>query len=84
MPDILLLLSREFILLILLAFVVAAPVAWLAMHNWLENFAYRIGIGWGTFIISLLVSFVIAAFTISYKSIAAAVANPVKSLRTEG
>ena len=82
-PDILLLLSREFIFLIMLAFVVAAPVAWLAMHNWLENFAYRIGIGWGTFIISLVVSFIIAGFTISYKSIAAAIANPVKSLRTE-
>jgi putative ABC transport system permease protein len=82
-PDILLLFGREFILLIALAFVVAAPLAWLAMHNWLENFAYRIGIGWGTFVISLAVSFVIAAFTISYKSISAAVANPVRSLRTE-
>ena len=82
-PDILLLFGREFIILILFAFLVAAPLAWLAMHNWLENFAYRIGIGWGTFVLSLLVSFVIAAFTISYKSIAAAIANPVKSLRAE-
>ncbi|HEV3411559.1 MAG TPA: ABC transporter permease [Puia sp.] len=82
-PDILLLFGREFIVLILLAFVVAAPVAWLAMHNWLDNFAYRIGIGWGTFFVSLAVSFVIAAFTISYKSIMAAVANPVRSLRAE-
>lgn len=82
-PDILFLFSREFIYLILLAFVVASPVAWLAMHNWLENFAYRIGIGWGTFVFSLVVSFLIAAVTISYKSVAAAVANPVKSLRTE-
>ena len=82
-PDILFLFSREFIYLILLAFVVATPVAWLAMHNWLENFAYRIGIGWGTFVFSLVVSFLIAAVTISYKSVAAAVANPVKSLRTE-
>ena len=52
-------------------------------HNWLDNFAYRIGIGWGTFFVSLAVSFVIAAFTISYKSIMAAVANPVRSLRAE-
>ncbi|HTR28428.1 MAG TPA: ABC transporter permease [Puia sp.] len=82
-PDILFLFGREFIVLILLAFVVAAPVAWLAMHSWLEGFAYRIGIGWGTFVVSLAASFVIAACTISYKSIAAAVANPVRSLRTE-
>ncbi|HXB35028.1 MAG TPA: FtsX-like permease family protein, partial [Puia sp.] len=81
--SILLLFGREFIVLILLAFVVAAPLAWLAMHNWLDNFAYRIGIGWGTFVVSLAVSFIIAAFTISYKSIAAAVVNPVKTLRTE-
>ncbi len=79
-PDILLLFSREFIFLILLAFVVAAPVAWLAMHNWLENFAYRIGIGWWTFVFALIVSFLIAAITISYKSIAAALMNPVRSL----
>jgi putative ABC transport system permease protein len=82
-PNILLLFGREFIVLILLAFLVAAPLAWLAMNNWLENFAYRIGIGWGTFGISLAASFIIAAVTISYKSIAAAVANPVRSLRTE-
>jgi putative ABC transport system permease protein len=82
-PDILLLFGREFIVLILVAFLVAAPLAWLAMHNWLENFAYRIGIGWGTFLLSLGASFIIAAVTISYKSIAAAVANPVRSLRAE-
>jgi hypothetical protein len=70
-------------MLILLAFVVAAPLAWLAMTNWLGNFAYRIGIGWGTFVVSLSASFIIAACTISYKSIAAAMVNPVKSLRTE-
>jgi len=58
-------------------------VAWLAMHSWLEDFAYRIDIGWATFVVSLTVSFIIAAVTISYKSIAAAVANPVRSLRTE-
>jgi putative ABC transport system permease protein len=81
--DVLLLFGREFIVLILLAFVVAAPLAWLVMHNWLNDFAYRIGIGWGTFVISLAVSFVIAALTISYKTVAAAVANPVRSLRTD-
>ena len=81
--SILLLFGREFIFLILAAFVVAAPVAWLVMHSWLNDFAYRIDIGWMTFAISLAVSFVIAAITISYKTAAAAMANPVKSLRTE-
>ena len=81
--SILLLFGREFIFLILAAFVVAAPVAWLAMHSWLEDFAYRIDIGWATFVVSLATSFIIAAFTISYKSVAAALANPVRSLRTE-
>ena len=82
-PNILLLFGREFIVLIALAFVIAAPLAWLTMHSWLESFAYRIGIGWGTFAVSLAASFLIAACTISYKSVAAAVANPVRSLRTE-
>ena len=82
-PDILFLFGREFIWLILLAFLFAGPVAWLAMHSWLDNFAYRIGIGWGTFLFSICASFLIAAFTISYKSIAAALANPIRSLRTE-
>ena len=81
--SILLLFGREFIFLILAAFLVAAPVAWLAMHSWLEDFAYRIDIGWATFVISLAVSCLIAAITIGYKTAAAAVANPVKSLRTE-
>jgi ABC-type antimicrobial peptide transport system permease subunit len=82
-PDILLLFGREFIALIGLAFVIAAPLAWFAMHSWLESFAYRIGIGWGTFVLSIGVSFLIAAVTISYKSISAALMPPVKSLRTE-
>jgi putative ABC transport system permease protein len=82
-PNILFLFGREFIWLILIAFIVSAPVAWLVMHTWLANFAYRIGIGWGTFVISIGASFLIAAFTIAYKSVAAALANPVRSLRTE-
>jgi putative ABC transport system permease protein len=82
-PDILLLFAREFIWLIGVAFVIAAPLAWLTMHPWLANFAYRIGIGWETFVVSTGASFLIAAFTISYKTIAAALANPVRSLRTE-
>ena len=82
-PDIVFLFGREFIWLILVAFVVAAPVAWMAMNAWLDNFAYRIGIGWGTFVVAILVSVAIAAFTISWESLKAAVVNPVKSLRSE-
>jgi putative ABC transport system permease protein len=82
-PDILFLFGREFIGLIALAFVIAAPVAWFTMQGWLESFAYRIGIGWGTFLLSIGASFLIAAITISYKSIAAALTPPVKSLRSE-
>jgi len=82
-PDILYLFGREFIWLISLAFVVSAPLAWWAMRSWLSNFAYRIDIGWGTFLISAGASFLIAGITISYKSLAAAFANPVRSLRTE-
>ncbi len=75
--------SRDFIGLILIAFLIAGPVAWLVMHSWLENFAYRIGIGWGTFILSIAASFLIAGITISYESIKAAIVPPVRSLRTE-
>ncbi|HWB92698.1 MAG TPA: ABC transporter permease [Puia sp.] len=82
-PGILLLFGREFIGLILLAFIVSAPLAWLAMHSWLANFAYRIDIGWETFVAAAATSFLIAAITISYKSIKAAFANPVRSLRSE-
>jgi ABC-type antimicrobial peptide transport system permease subunit len=82
-PNILFLFSREFIWLILVAFAISAPVAWLAMHSWLANFAYHIDIGWGTFLISIGVSFLIAAITIFYKSMAAAVTNPIHSLRRE-
>jgi putative ABC transport system permease protein len=81
--NILILFVREFIWLILVAFVVAAPVAWLAMNAWLNNFAYRIGIGWETFVLAIAVSMAIAAFTISWESLKAAIVNPVKSLRSE-
>ena len=81
--SILYLFSRDFVALILIAFLIAGPVAWLVMHRWLESFAYRIGIGWGTFVLSVAASFIIAGITISYESIKAAIVPPVKSLRTE-
>ena len=75
--------SKEFIWLILIAFLVAAPVAWYAMHSWLENFAYHINISAGIFLVALVVSFVIAALTITSQMIKAAMENPVKALKTE-
>jgi ABC-type antimicrobial peptide transport system permease subunit len=76
-------LSREFLKLILLAAVIAFPVAWWAMHRWLNDFAYRVDIGWWIFIIAGVAAILIALITISFQSIKAALANPVKSLRTE-
>jgi putative ABC transport system permease protein len=77
------LLSVEFIKLVLIAFVVATPLAWFGMHKWLEDFAYRANISWWIFAVAGLSAILIAFFTISFQAIKAAVANPVKSLRTE-
>jgi ABC-type antimicrobial peptide transport system permease subunit len=75
--------AKEFMLLIAIAFLVAAPVAYYMMHAWLENFAYHIGINAAIFLAALAVSFVIAGGTIAYQSVKAAVANPLKNLKTE-
>ncbi len=83
LADIVLLFSKEFVLLIAIAFLIAAPVGYYFMHNWLQGFAYQVNIGAGIFIIAILSSAVIAAITISYQAIKAGVANPVNSLRTE-
>ncbi len=81
--NIIYLFSKEFTILILIAFVVAAPVAWYLMSNWLGNFAYRINIGIGVFAVAMIISIIIAWLTVGYKSLKAASANPVKSLRAE-
>lgn len=81
--NIVLLLSRDFIKLIVVAFVIASPAAWFVMHNWLNDFAYRINISAWIFIIAGILSIVIALATISLQAIKTAIANPVKSLRTE-
>ena len=81
--DIITLFAKEFFLLIAIAFLVAAPVAYITMHNWLENFAYQVSVGKGIFLISIGASFLIAAITISFQAVKAALTNPVKSLRTE-
>jgi len=77
------LLSKDFLKLVFIAAVVAFPVAWWAMNNWLQDFAYRINISWSVFLIAGLTSISIALFTISFQAIKAAIANPVKSLRAE-
>jgi len=77
------LLAVEFVFLIIIAIVIAAPVAWLAMNNWLQAFAYRINITWWVFVLAGIIAVVIAFVTISFQSIKAAMANPVKSLRSE-
>ncbi len=78
-----LLLSRDFLKLILVAFVIASPVAWWAMHQWLQGFAYRIDISWWMFLVAAFIVLFIALITISFQAIKAALANPVKSLRAE-
>nr|WP_294903784.1 ABC transporter permease [uncultured Lacibacter sp.] len=77
------LLSKDFLRLVFLAFVIAIPVAWFAMHKWLQNFAYRIDLSWWVFVLAGIAAVTIAVATISFQAIKAAVANPVKSLRTE-
>jgi ABC-type antimicrobial peptide transport system permease subunit len=75
--------SKEFVLLIAIAFAIATPIAWYYMNKWLENYAYRISINWWLFAAGGVASIMIALVTISFQAIKAAIANPVKSLRTE-
>jgi len=75
--------SREFILLIAIAFAIATPIAWYYMHTWLQGYAYRISISWWIFVAGGLAAVFIALATISFQAIKAARANPVKSLRSE-
>jgi len=77
------LLSKDFLLLVVIASLIAFPVAWWAMKTWLSDFAYRTTIGWWIFLIAGIASIVVAFVTISTQAIKAAMANPVKSLRTE-
>ncbi|HEU5054665.1 MAG TPA: ABC transporter permease [Hanamia sp.] len=77
------LLSKELTVLILIAFAISAPIAWYIMHQWLQNYTYRIPLGASIFILAIVSSVVIAWITVAYRAIKAAMANPVKSLRTE-
>jgi ABC-type antimicrobial peptide transport system permease subunit len=75
--------SKEFIILIAIAFAIAAPIAWWVMHQWLQDYVYRINISWWLFAAGGAASILIALATVSFQAIKAAIANPVKSLRTE-
>ena len=77
------LLSKDFAKLILISIVIATPVAWYFMNNWLEDFAYRITINWWVFALAGIIALLIALVTVSFQAIKAAIANPMKSLRTE-
>jgi putative ABC transport system permease protein len=83
MINIITLLSRDFLKLVLISIVVASPLAWYFMQRWLQNFAYKIEIAWWVFALAGLLSIWIALLTVSFQSIKAALANPVKSLRSE-
>jgi putative ABC transport system permease protein len=75
--------SKEFIMLVAIAFIIATPVAWYFMHNWLQNYVFRINISWWLFAAGGFIAIVIAVATISYQAIKAAFANPIISLRSE-
>ena len=78
-----LMLSEEFLKLVLIAVLIAFPLAWLVMNQWLQSFAYRIDIDWWIFLVAGVIAILIALITVGYHAIKAAIANPVKSLRTE-
>mgnify|MGYP001552382258 CR=1 FL=1 len=75
--------SKEFIILIAIAFTIATPIAWYFMHQWLQDYAYRVNISWWLFAAAGLAAIIIALATVSFQAIKAAIANPVKSLRSE-
>ena len=81
--NVVVLLSKDFLRLTLIAIVIAFPAAWYFMNKWLEDFAYRINITWTIFLMAGLSTLLITLVTISFQAIGAAMANPVKSLRTE-
>jgi putative ABC transport system permease protein len=81
--NIIFLLSKDFVRLIIISFLIATPVAWMVMRNWLDGFAYRIPISWWIFPCAGLLAVFIALGTVSFQTMKAAQMNPVKSLRSE-
>ena len=81
--DITALLSADFLKLVGIAILIASPLAWYGMRLWLQDFAYRVEIGWGVFVLAAILSLLIAFFTVSFQSVKAAISNPVRSLRSD-
>ncbi|HYH56072.1 MAG TPA: FtsX-like permease family protein, partial [Anseongella sp.] len=77
------LLSKDYVRLVLIAILIATPLAWYAMTRWLEDFAYRIELQWWVFVLAGLFAVLVALLTVSFQSVKAALTNPVKSLRAE-
>ncbi len=83
LQHIVLMLSKDFLKYVLIAALIAWPASWFAVHTWLQDYAYRINISWWIFLLAVVIAVLIALVTISFQAIKAAIANPVKSLRTE-
>jgi putative ABC transport system permease protein len=81
--EILILLNRDFVKWVSIAFVIATPIAWFSMHKWLESFAYKTDLSWWIFALSGVLALGIALFTVSWQSWKAATRNPVEALRYE-
>ena len=81
--NLVMLLSKDFLKLVVLAIIIATPLAWYAMDRWLTNFAFHIAIEWWVFILAGFIAVVIALLTVSYQSVRAALVNPVQSLKSE-
>lgn len=77
------LLSADFILLVVLSILIAGPVAWYCMHNWLQRYAYHADISWWIFVAAAMGALLITLMTVSYQTLRAALANPVENLRTD-
>jgi putative ABC transport system permease protein len=77
------LLTRDFILLVLIAILIGFPVAIWAANNWMQDFAYKAEIAWWIYVVAAVAAILIALLTVSFQAIKASIANPVKSLRTE-
>ena len=82
-PDIMALVSKKYLVLVTAAILIASPLAWLMMHQWLMHFAFRIGISWWIFLLAGIAAILIAAITVSYQVLRVAMANPMKSLRDQ-